>query len=360
MDFNGSSTKWKKGVVAFCIALALSACDNKKEESAQPVASASSSSETAQDNSIAGKVEQLAKELKGESAQGTEQVISEKMQAYIECYNSLDEYIHKSIDRYSDWVKDLEKGPTGNEKVVYGIYPVSQDSVTRCQGKIKKVAAMTPALKPIDDIAINYIESSVKLVAEINALNRYYDQGDHKDDGFAKGKAKHPQLIAAYQAFEPVSEEFSQSIEKINDERQLAALQQIEKEDGRTLEYYSLAILIDAKKINQMIEEDTFDTAQAFVMVAELQSKTENALPLVAERQNSGDHSYIGYNFLLTQADSYAKAAKERIRRIRDKVPYSDFEEKNLGTSSEWLVNGSVGKLIREYNQFVERFNRLD
>ncbi|REF28805.1 uncharacterized protein DUF3829 [Xenorhabdus cabanillasii] len=359
MDFNNNFAKWKKGVIALCVTLALSACDNKKEELTQSVTS-KSSTETAQNNSVAEKVEQLTKEIKEKSVQDPEQVISEKMNAYIDCYNSLDKYIERSIERYASWIKDLEKGPTGNESVVYGLYSVSQDSVISCQEKIKNVAVMTPALKPIDHIAVNYIESSAKLVPEINALNRYYDQGDYKDDNFARGKEKHLQLIAAYQVFEPVSEEFSQSIEKINNERQITALQQIEKENGRTLEYYSLAILIDAKKINQMIEEDAFDTAQAFALVTELQNKTENALPLVAERKNARDLSYMGYDSLLDQADSYAKVAKERIRRVRDKVPYSDFEKRNLGTSSEWMVEGSVGKLIKEYNGYIERFNRLD
>ncbi|WP_319924494.1 YiiG family protein [Xenorhabdus littoralis] len=354
MDFNNSNRKWKKGIMALCIALALSACDNKKEESASALLT-----ETVQDSSATGKVEQKAKEDRNEPVQDPEEVLSAKMQVYIECYNSLDESINRSIVRYASWINDLEKGPIGNERVVYGLYSVRQDSVTDCLDKIKKVAAMKPELKAIDGIAVNYIESSAKLVPEINVLKRYYEQEDYKDDNFAKGKEKHQQLIAAYQEFEPASVAFSQSIEEINDERQITALRYMEKESGRTLDYYSLAILIDAKKINQVIESDTFDTAQAFAMVAELLNKVENALPLVTERKNEGGTSYIGYDSLLREADSYAKVAKERIRRIRDNVPYSDFEKRSLGTASEWMVEGSVGKLIDKYNRFVNEFNRL-
>ncbi|MDX7989881.1 DUF3829 domain-containing protein [Xenorhabdus littoralis] len=102
MDFNNSNRKWKKGVMALCIALALSACDNKKEESASALLT-----ETAQDSSATGKVEQKAKKARNEPVQDPEEVLSAKMQVYIECYNSLDESINRSIVRYASWINDL-------------------------------------------------------------------------------------------------------------------------------------------------------------------------------------------------------------------------------------------------------------
>ncbi|MBI6550390.1 YiiG family protein [Xenorhabdus lircayensis] len=358
MDFNNSNPIWKKGIMALCIALALSACDNKKEESVQPVASASSA-ETAQDSSVAGKIEQLANKAKDETVQDPEEVISVKMNAYVECYNSLDGSIHGSMSRYASWLNDWEKGPTGKESVVYGLYSVRQDSVADCQERIKKVAAMTPALKPIDDIAVSYIDKSAKIVSEINPLKRYYEQEDYKDDAFAKGKEKHPQLIAAYNEFDPISEEYSEAIEKMNDERQSLVLQQMEKEGDLTLDYYSLAIIFEAKKIRQMVDRDAFNAAQALAMVAKLQNKAASALPLIEELKKAGDLSYMRYKSLLRQTDEYAKAAKERIRRVRDKVPYTSGEKMNLGGIGEWMVDGSPSKLLKAYNRLIEEFNRL-
>ncbi|PHM46102.1 hypothetical protein Xmau_00498 [Xenorhabdus mauleonii] len=354
MNLNNSNDKWKKGIMALCIVLALSACDKKKEKPAS-----SSLTETSQHSSATEHVEHQTKEDRNKPVQNLEQVISEKMNVYIKCYNSLDKSIHSSIVRYTSWVNDLGKGPTGNERIVYGIYPVTQERVTNCLSEIKKVAEMKPELKAIDSIAVNYIESSAKLVPEINLLADYYDQEDYKDDNFSKGKENHHHLMAGYQKFESVSAEFSQSIEKISDERQITFLQHIEKENGLTLDYYSLAILIDAKQINRMIEGDTFDTTQALAMVAELQNKVKSALPLVTKLKNEGGTSYMGYDALFREIDSYVKAAKERIRRVRDNVSYTDFEKRQLGTNSEWMVEGSVGKLIDKYNRFIDQFNRL-
>ncbi|OTA16413.1 hypothetical protein Xvie_01867 [Xenorhabdus vietnamensis] len=358
MDFNDGSVKWKKGIMALCIALVLSACDNKKEELSQPVGSISST-ETTHSSSPTGKVEQFTKEAKNEPVQDPEQIISEKMQTYIQCYNLLDEPIHKSLFRYSSWLDDLEKGPTGKESIVYGLYSVKQTNVSDCQEKIQKVAVMTPALKPIDDIAVGYVNLSAKVVSEINVLERYYEQEDYKDDAFAKGKEKHLKLLSAYTAFAPISEEYSEAIEQMNDVRQLLVLQQMEKEGELTLEYYSLAIIFEAKKIKQMVEAENFDAAKVLAMVAALQNKAESTLPLIEELKKSGDLSYIGYESFLRQVDAYAKAAKERIRRVRDKVPYTSGEKMNLGGMGEWMVNGSPGKLLKAYNSLIDEFNRM-
>ncbi|MDC9592548.1 YiiG family protein [Xenorhabdus sp. IM139775] len=358
MDFNDNSAKWKKGIIALCIALALSACDNKKEESASLVAS-TSSPETAQNNSAGEKGDPQSKEAKNEPVQDREQVISEKMQTYIKCYNLLDESIHKSLFRYSSWLDDLEKGPTGKERVIYGLYSVNQTNIADCQKKIQKVAAMEPKLKPIDDIAASYIDLSAKVVLQINGLERYYTQEDYKDDVFAKGKEKHPQLISSYTAFSPVSMEYSEAIEKMNDERQQLVLQQMEKEGNLTLEYYSLTIIFEAKKIKKMVKSKDFDAVNALAMVAELQNKAESMLPLIAELKESRDLSYMGYESFLRNTDEYAKAAKERIRRIRDKVPYTSGEKMSMGGMGEWMVDGSPGKLLKAYNTLIDEFNRI-
>ncbi|SQI44285.1 Uncharacterised protein [Leminorella richardii] len=368
MDFKNGSVAWKKGAIALCIALALSACDNKKEEPSSsaptptpvqstPQQAEKPNGENAQDDAKA-KAEEAAKQAEAEK-QNAEQAVAEKMQAYIQCYNSIDSSIHDSINRYSSWVKDFEKGPTGKESTVYGLYAIHQNSTDSCQRGVTKALDIKPAFNPMDEIAASYLAAAEKVSTEINALNRYYDQGDYTDDKFAKGKELHPKLLAAYKAFEPASKAFSQAISEINDERQKAHLKAMEESEGKTLSYYSLAIMMDAKSINRMIEEDTFDAEKSLAMVSELQNKIESSRPLIEERKKANDTSYISYDSLLRQADSYAKAAKERIRRVRDKEPYSRGEQMNLGTSGEWMVNGSVGKLIKEYNSLVGDYNRL-
>lgn len=85
----------------------------------------------------------------------------------------------QSEQRYHSWVG--EDGPTGQERIVYGLYAGYDDAVERCQGE--------PELAAFAKVAL-------PLVAK---ANRYYDEEDHRDDAFALGRALHPKLVASWQ-----------------------------------------------------------------------------------------------------------------------------------------------------------------
>ena len=46
------------------------------------------------------------------------------------------------------------------------------------------------------------------------------------------------------------------------------------------------------------------------------------------------------------------------MRRIRDKVPYSTGDKMMLNAGSGWMVEGSPPRLLRDYNQLIESYNR--
>ena len=47
------------------------------------------------------------------------------------------------------------------------------------------------------------------------------------------------------------------------------------------------------------------------------------------------------------------------MRRIRDKVPYSAGDRMMLGNAGGgWMVEGSPPRLMRDYNQLVDTYNR--
>ena len=47
----------------------------------------------------------------------------------------------------------------------------------------------------------------------------------------------------------------------------------------------------------------------------------------------------------------------QRVRRVRDQVPYSTGEQMMLKPGSDWMVEGSPGKTLKAYNELVERSN---
>ena len=59
-------------------------------------------------------------------------------------------------------------------------------------------------------------------------------------------------------------------------------------------------------------------------------------------------------------ADRYQIASKKYVRRIRDKVPYSDWDKKKLqDANTSWMVEDSYPKSLQAYNELVGNYNRL-
>lgn len=98
------------------------------------------------------------------------------MNVYIKCFNDLQIPVQRSLARYADWLKDFKQGPTGKESIVYGIYGIQELNIAGCEKGMKRVAALTPALEPIDGIATNYITAAVALGNTINEMDKYYTQ----------------------------------------------------------------------------------------------------------------------------------------------------------------------------------------
>ena len=63
------------------------------------------------------------------------------------------------------------------------------------------------------------------------------------------------------------------------------------------------------------------------------------------------------WSMMDSSIESFRIAAKERVRRVRDKKSYSQSEIMRLNGSSGWTVDGSAEKLVRQYNELVGRSN---
>jgi hypothetical protein len=279
--------------------------------------------------------------------------ISLKMNTYISCFNQ-NKDVTRSIQRYSQWVKDMKKGPTGKEKIVYGLYNVNVDKISKCQKDITEVAVLEPIIPTLDDDAVLFANTQLAVAENIKAMYPYYNQEDYKDDKLAKGKEMHVEFAKNADAFLTANQKLSASISSYNDQRQLDQLKKIEKEQGRNDQYYGLAILLEAKKLLAIVTEDTFKPEDAQAEIEKYSALLEEAEKFVAD--NSDLKRSLTKN-LLSEAKNVLKTSKDRYRRVRDKEAYSKTERSWLGTSSGWMVKGGPDVIIRDYNKLVSRFN---
>lgn len=330
------------GLLVLFVACQIGACGKTPEEAA-----ASAQPKTTAEQPPAARPEPQADATAG---------IDQKLEAYIGCYNRVDGVAHRSISRYASWVKDMKDGPSGKEKVIYGLYPINSDAIASCKQAFAGAAQAKPVLA-LDAAGTTYIDALGALGKVVEEAYPYYDRENYKDDGFAKGKQLHVQLAAQISVFQAASDNFSKEIEKENDKRLEAQMNKLEKEQGRKLPYLEMASMHLAKQLIRLIDADTFPVDQAMTSLAAYEKIADETAAFALANKAALPAVWSTFE---SSAEDFRKAAKERVRRIRDKVPYTDGEKMMLKPGSAWMVEGSQEKLIKAYNTMVEASNRLN
>ncbi|HEX5213005.1 MAG TPA: YiiG family protein [Pseudolabrys sp.] len=275
--------------------------------------------------------------------------ITEKLNAYVGCINRLSERSYQSRSRYFSWA--AKSGPTGRERIIYGTYTIYD--TTDCRNKVEAANAMEPHDAELEAAATTYAKAVGKLETLLKEADDYYTQQDYKDDRMAKGKALHPMLVAAWDAFEGADKKLRRGVEAINDRRALEKLAAIEQSDGRNERYHVEAVMIRAKRVLRFEGADKPDLAEITEAIADYEATLKGAEPFAS----SAGGAKIG-SFFMSNAKSFLATAKFLMRRLRDHVPYSTGDKMMLNAGSGWMVEGSPQRLMRDYNQLVDAYNR--
>ena len=166
----------------------------------------------------------------------------------------------------------------------------------------------------------------------------------------AKGRALHPRLVAAWDAFANADKALGSGVEAINDKGAAERLAEVESKEGRKARYHVLALMIHAKRLLRTEKAEKPDISAITQALAEYEAtvKALEALPADEARTSS---SFIG------EAKSYLTTSKQLMRRIRDKTPYSQGDRMMLNAGGGWMVEGSLPRLLRDYNELVEAYN---
>ena len=285
------------------------------------------------------------------AAQGqTPPPATEKLNAYVGCINRLSERSYQSRSRYFSWAgKD---GPTGKERIIYGTYTIYDTS--DCKKNVEKANALEPRDAALEAAATAYVEAVGQLEPLLKEADDYYTQQDYKDDKMAKGRALHPRLVAAWDAFASADQKLRGEVEAINDRRALEKLAAIEQSEGRQARYHVEALMIQAKRVLRTQDTDKPDLAAITQALSDYESIVKGA----EQFSGAGGGGKIGSLFI-GNAKSFLVTAKALMRSIRDHVPYSSGDKMMLGNAgSGWMVEGSPPRLLRDYNQLVDAYNR--
>lgn len=274
---------------------------------------------------------------------------SEKLNAYVGCINRLSERSYDSRRRYFDWAG--KNGPTGKERIIYGTYTIYDTS--DCRKNVEKANALEPRDAALEAAASAYADAVSKLEPLLKEADDYYKQEDYKDDKMAKGRALHPRLVAAWDTFANADKALRNGVEVINDRRAAERLAEVEQKEGRQARYHVQALMIHAKRVMRTETADKPDAAEIAKAVTDFEELVKGA-----EQFSGNGDGKIGSMFL-RNSKSFLTTAKQLMRRIRDKVPYSSGDRMMLGSGGGgWMVEGSPPRLLRDYNEMIDAYNR--
>jgi hypothetical protein len=275
--------------------------------------------------------------------------LNQKLNAYIGCINRLSERSYDSRRRYFSWVS--KNGPTGKERIIYGLYTIYD--TTDCKKKVEQANAMEPRDATLETSASNYAEAVGILEGLLKEADDYYTQENYKDDKMAKGRAMHPRLIASWDAFASADQKLRTSIDELQDVMAAQRIAEIERTEGIKDRYHIEAVMLSAKRLMRVQSASKPDIA-AIGKALEDYEAIVKATETFAE-ENKG--TKVGSSFV-NASKSFLTTAKQLMRRVRDKVPYSQGDKMMLDAGGGWMVEGSPARLTRDYNQLVGSYNQ--
>lgn len=297
----------------------------------------------------------LAMPAAAQTTNDADAAVGQKLQAAIACINRLSDRAFESRSRYVDWAGDkaqMKKKPRN----VLGLYTIYETD--DCAKGVSDAKAVAPAQPEIEGASEAYVKAVQALEPLLKDADDYYEQENYRDDKFAKGKEMHPKLLAAWDDFGKADSALRGIVAKIGDERQLAELANVEKTEGKKARYHIMNTFLQAKTLMHL-ETDVEMKKMDLPKVQQQIAAYEQALKDL-EAFNEGEGAGKIDSFYLSSAKDVLVTAKGLMRRVRDKEGFSEGDLMMLSQpGAGWMIEGSQPRLIRDYNQLVDNYNRM-
>ncbi len=161
----------------------------------------------------------------------------------------------ESFNRYASWV-DLKKGPTGRERIIYGLYSVSDSQAADAIAKARKAIPQAPEIPELDRAMAALADAFEAAVPVINEADAYYERQDYKSDKAAGARELHSRLMPAFQtllATRDALEMRQREVKRGLDEQVLA---RIERQEGKGYAWHKKNVLILAEVAIDLMPRD--------------------------------------------------------------------------------------------------------
>ena len=276
---------------------------------------------------------------------------AEKQNAYINCSNKFMSRAYQARDRYLSWA-DAKTGPTGKEKIVFGVYALTGDVAKDCRAKIAAVAhgPSMPDLEAAGEQLVVALEQLAPLLEEANA---YYSKKGHTQDKMAKGKELHPKLMAAFEGFEKADAEMGKVLDVMEDKNLEKQLEELASRPDRSA-YFHTNVIFTGKKLVRLasgvdeleqIDLPAFEAALA-TYAAAVDAASKAADPEIK-------------SFASGPARGVVVQASNLVERRTKKIKWNSGDKVMINGGNPQMVDGHPAAVVRAYNDMINASNRL-
>jgi len=261
--------------------------------------------------------------------------------------NSLSSRAEDSHARYTNWVSDLKKGPSGKERyITHGLYALDYDDYKK--EEFERVTSKD-AYPQLRDKAKALEEVYAKLAEQTQKADRYFEHEDYKDDAGKKGREIHVVMMPLFEGYFAAKKEFVEDLKAITEAENLAQIEKAKKE-GRVIAAdlrYTLIVL--EKSMNYFSENEIKDYKSAeikeqleavkaqYAILEAHSMKDEEVKKKMTNYLNSMDN-FVSY-FKKVSREVEAKGAKIHVNYINNL--FNTYKH-TVQTYNSSVVNSSV------------------
>ncbi|WP_320203998.1 YiiG family protein [Agrobacterium rosae] len=187
------------------------------------------------------------------SQTATEAAVSEEVTAKLNTYV---EFLNRtlraseSLERYDSWV-DMKKGPTGKERIIYGLYSL-YDVRDEASAAIAATQAV-PKMPELDAAMAAYVETYQQLAPVIERANKYYERQDYKSDKMEAGKGFHKEIAALAPTFEERRKTVDAALRTEKVKADLASLAALEQSEGKKSRWHVRNVMFRAEAVMDLM-----------------------------------------------------------------------------------------------------------
>lgn len=297
--------------------------------------------------------------------------MQDKLDDYIKCLNSISSNVFRARSRYLYYIP--KAGPKGTERDA-DIYQLSSGNTAQCTTGVGKAKTMPPRDGKLESVGDEYAAAAANVDTAINDMHSYFQMKSWKDDKWAKGKAMHPALMAAFERFSKADHAMHDTLDGITKPLNQRALLRLEKEEGKKFRYWRKKTMIAAREMieaanpsgededidfslyqaNYTEFEKSLDELQAYgnAHKPDLEGKQNPAWPLAASH----------YDTFVKEGTDFKIASKEFWRCLRDappkaKSPTGKIDLSKAGNCDNQPAWRSAENTLKKYNEFVRASN---